>query len=79
MSIPVEFISVTSPNASNELKPLPAGSPIDPDFLVRYARSLDDYGFNYTLIPYDSSWFDPFTIGATIVAVTKNIKVIIAL
>src|SRR6187402_2039598 len=76
--MPVEFISVTSPSASTELNPIP-GAPIDPDYLVRYARTLDDHGFNYTLIPYDSSWFDPFTIGATIAANTKNIKVIIAL
>jgi alkanesulfonate monooxygenase len=73
-----EFISLTFPNASNELKPIP-GAGIDPEFLVRYARSLDDYEFNYTLVPYDSSSFDPFTIGATIAAVTKKIKVIIAL
>ncbi|KAI9827425.1 MAG: hypothetical protein M1819_006966 [Sarea resinae] len=74
----VEFISLTFPNASTELNPLPNPS-VDPDYLVRYARSLDDYGFNYTLVPYDSSSYDPFTIGATIAAVTKNIKVIIAL
>ncbi|KUJ06641.1 bacterial luciferase-like protein [Mollisia scopiformis] len=74
----VEFISVTPPNASTELVPIPNAG-IDPDFLIRYSRALDDYGFNYTLIPYDSSSFDPFTIGATIVSVTKNIKVIIAL
>lgn len=76
---PVEFISVTPPNASTELVPLSPNTPIDPEFLTRYARSLDDYAFNYTLIPYDSSWFDPFTIGATIASVTKNLKVIIAL
>lgn len=76
--MPTEFISITFPNASNELNPIP-GAGVDPQFLVRYAKSLDDYGFNYTLIPYDSSSFDPFTIGATIAAVTKNIKVIIAL
>jgi alkanesulfonate monooxygenase len=76
--MPAEFISLTFPNASNELKPLP-GSGVDPGYLVRYARTLDDYGFNYTLVPYDSSSFDPWTIGATIAAVTKNIKVIIAL
>ena len=73
-----EFISVTFPNASTELNPLP-GAGIDPDYLIRYARNLDDYGFNYTLVPYDSSSYDPFTIGATILAVTKQIKVIIAL
>jgi len=74
----VEFISVTFPNASTELNPL-ANASIDPDYLIRYARTLDDYAFNYTLVPYDSSSYDPFTIGATIAAVTKNIKVIIAL
>jgi alkanesulfonate monooxygenase len=76
--MPVEFISLTSPNASNEINPIP-GAPVDPDYLVRYARTLDDCGFQYTLVPYDSSYFDPWTIGATIAAVTKNIKVIIAL
>ena len=74
----VEFISLTPPNASNEIHPIPNAG-IDPDFLVRYARTLDDYGFHYTLVPYDSSSFDPWTIGATIAAVTKHIKVIIAL
>jgi len=76
--MPIEFISATPPNASTEIKPIP-NTGIDLDYLIRYARSLDDYGFNYTLIPYDSSFFDPFTIGATIVSVTKNISVIIAL
>ncbi|MDH2327015.1 LLM class flavin-dependent oxidoreductase [Cereibacter sp. SYSU M97828] len=76
--MPTEFISVTFPNASNELAP-EVEPKIDPAFLVRYARSLDDYGFNYTLIPYHSSSFDPFTIGATILANTKNISIIVAL
>ncbi|KAI5457079.1 alkanesulfonate monooxygenase [Mariannaea sp. PMI_226] len=76
--MPAEFISLTFPNPSTELAPIP-GAPIDPDFLVRYARSLDDHEFNYTLVPYGSSFFDPWTIGATIAAVTKKLKVIIAL
>ncbi|OJJ30577.1 hypothetical protein ASPWEDRAFT_177230 [Aspergillus wentii DTO 134E9] len=76
--MPTEFISVTFPNASTELNPIPNAS-IDPEFLTRYARNLDDYAFNYTLVPYDSSSYDPFTIGATIASVTKNLKIIIAL
>jgi alkanesulfonate monooxygenase len=76
--MPVEFISATFPNASTEINPIP-GAALDPDYLVRYARSLDDYEYNYTLVPYDSSYFDPWTVGATIAAVTKNLKVIIAL
>lgn len=49
-----EFISVTFPNASTELKPIP-GAKADPDFIERYSRGLDDYDFNYTLIPCKSS------------------------
>lgn len=75
--MPVEFISATFPNRSTELSPIP-NAPIDPDYLIRYARSLDDYEFNYTLVPYDSSYFDPWTVASTIAAVTKNLKVIIA-
>lgn len=73
-----EFISLTFTNPSNEIHPVrdPA---IDPAFLVRYARALDDYGFDYTLVPYASSSFDPFTVGATIAAHTKAIKIIVAL
>ncbi|WP_117193134.1 LLM class flavin-dependent oxidoreductase [Rhizobium terrae] len=74
----VEFISVSFPNASTDLDPLP-DAPVDPRYLERYARALDDYGFNYTLIPYSSSSFDPFTVGATVLAHTKNIKIIVAL
>ncbi|KAI0007606.1 luciferase-like protein [Xylariaceae sp. FL0662B] len=76
--MPTEFISLTFPNAWTEINPYP-NPRVEPEYLIRYARTLDDYGFNYTLVPYDSSSFDPFTIGATIAAVTKNIKVIIAL
>ena len=42
--MPTEFISVTFPNASTEINPLPSAGVVDPEFLVRYARSLDDYG-----------------------------------
>ncbi|KAI1387279.1 bacterial luciferase-like protein [Hypoxylon trugodes] len=76
--MPTEFISLTFPNASTELNPIPNPG-IDPDYLARYARNLDDYEFNYTLVPYDSSYFDPFTVGATIAAATKKLKIIIAL
>ncbi|VUC31089.1 unnamed protein product [Clonostachys rosea] len=76
--MPVEFISISFPNASNEINPIP-GAGVDPEFLVRYSKALDDYGFNYTLIPYGSESFDPFTLGATVLAHTKNITVIIAL
>ncbi|KAL2864411.1 LLM class flavin-dependent oxidoreductase [Aspergillus lucknowensis] len=76
--MPTEFISLTFPTPSTEINPIP-GARTDPEFLARYARNLDDYGYNYTLVPYDSSSFDPFTVGDTIAAVTKKLKIIIAL
>ncbi|ROV88721.1 hypothetical protein VPNG_10230 [Cytospora leucostoma] len=76
--MPTEFISLTFPNASTELEPIP-GAPADPDFITRYSRGLDDYDFNYTLIPYDSGGFDPFVIGAHILSITKKLSVVIAL
>ncbi|KAK3387964.1 luciferase-like domain-containing protein [Podospora didyma] len=76
--MPTEFISAVFPNESTELNPIP-GASINPDHLIRYARALDDYAYNYTLVPYSSSYYDPFTVGATIAAFTKNLKIIIAL
>lgn len=76
--MPTEFISLTFANESTELKPIP-GAGIDPQYLKRYAQNLDDYHFNYTLVPYASSFTDPWTVGATIAAHTKNLKIIIAL
>ncbi|RDW61114.1 LLM class flavin-dependent oxidoreductase [Aspergillus mulundensis] len=76
--MPTEFISLTFPTPSTEIDPIPNAA-IDLAFLERYARNLDDYAYNYTLVPYDSSYFDPWTVGATIAALTKNIKIIIAL
>lgn len=59
--MPVEFISLTPTNGSTELKPIP-GAGIDLPYLIRYAKALDDYAFNYTLLPYDSGGNDPFTV-----------------
>ncbi|KAL4981725.1 luciferase-like domain-containing protein [Aspergillus falconensis] len=66
------------PTPSTEIDPIPNAA-VDPAFLERYARNLNDYSYNYTHVPYDSSYFDPWTVGATIAALTKNIKIIIAL
>ena len=77
--MPVEFISLAFPNASTELNPIPGIPAVDADYLKRYARNLDDYGFNYTLQPYDSGGADPWTMGASIAAATNTLKVIIAL
>lgn len=74
----VEFISLTYPNPSNELNPIP-GAQIDKEYLIRYARAVEDAGFEYTLQPYGSSSFDPFVTGTTLAQFTERVKPIIAL
>ncbi|HWH25440.1 MAG TPA: LLM class flavin-dependent oxidoreductase [Pseudolysinimonas sp.] len=74
----VEFISAINVNPSNELNRL--NDPrIDPAYLRRYARLLDEGGFDYTLVPYGSPLWDPFTIAAAITQATERIKPIVAL
>lgn len=74
----VEFVSLTFPHPSHELRPVP-GAQIDKKFLIRYARAVEDAGFDYTLLPYHSNSFDPFTIAATITQYTERVRPVIAL
>ena len=50
----VEFISAINVNPGNELNRRCAAARIDPEYLTRYARALEDAGFDYTLVPYGS-------------------------
>ncbi|WP_052852568.1 LLM class flavin-dependent oxidoreductase [Streptomyces avicenniae] len=74
----VEFISASYVNDSTELHPRP-GQGIDRAFLVRYARALDEYGFDYTLLPYGSAGYDPFGVAAAITQYTERVRPIVAL
>ena len=74
----VEFISLINVWESSELHPRPGGAP-DAKYIKKYARSLEDGGFDYTLVAYHSGGYDPFTVSATIAACTDRIKPIVAL
>jgi alkanesulfonate monooxygenase len=74
----VEFISLINVWESSELHPRPGGAP-DAAYIKRYARALEDGGFDYTLVAYHSAGYDPFTVSATIAAFTERIKPIVAL
>jgi alkanesulfonate monooxygenase len=76
--VTVEFISLINVWESSELHPRPNGAP-DSAYIQRYARALEDGGFDYTLVAYGSAGYDPFTVSATIAACTDAIKPIIAL
>lgn len=74
----VEFISAINVNPSNEVNGL-FDTRIDVKYLHRYARTLEDGGFDYSLAPYGSSFHDPFTIAAAFTQVTERLRPIVAL
>src|SRR4051812_37404026 len=76
--MPVEFISAINVNASNEVNGR-ADPAVDVGYLRRYSRILEDGGFDYTLVPYNSTFHDPFTVAAALTQFTERIKPIIAL
>jgi alkanesulfonate monooxygenase len=74
----VEFISLINVWESSEVDPRPGSAP-DAAYIRKYARYLEDGGFDYTLVAYYSAGYDPFTVSATIAACTERIKPIVAL
>jgi alkanesulfonate monooxygenase len=76
--MPVEFISAVNVNSSNEINGL-TNPAIDIGYLRRYARALEDGGFDYTLVPYSSSLHDPFSVATALTQFTERIRPIVAL
>lgn len=74
----VEFISLTHPNPSTELKPI-ATRGIDLPFFRDYVRSLEEGGYDYTLLPYGSSTADSFVLAAAVGQLTERLRPIVAL
>ena len=74
----VEFISISHLNPSTELNPIPTRG-IDLKFFRRYVRSLEDGGFDYTLLPYGSDSADSFVVASAVGQVSEHIKPVVAL
>lgn len=52
---------------------------IDPAQADRYARVLDEYDFDYTLLGYSSDGVDPFVVASRVLARTERLRTIVAL
>ncbi|MFT4212249.1 MAG: LLM class flavin-dependent oxidoreductase [Microbacterium sp.] len=52
---------------------------IDPARADRYARALDEWGFDYTLLGYSSDGSDPFVVASRVLARTERLKTVVAL
>ncbi|MFT4050761.1 MAG: LLM class flavin-dependent oxidoreductase [Microbacterium sp.] len=74
----VEFISAINTRPGDELNPQAGGRPLDPAYLRRYARTLEEAGFDYTLVPYSSTSADSFLVATAVATATETIKPIVA-
>ncbi|MFV0285407.1 MAG: LLM class flavin-dependent oxidoreductase [Demequina sp.] len=74
----VEFVSQLHVNRSTELEPRETPA-IELDFVRRYARAVEDAGFDYTLLPYGSTSADSFVLASAVAQLTSRLKTIVAL
>ncbi|WP_433833136.1 LLM class flavin-dependent oxidoreductase [Actinoplanes sp. CA-015351] len=74
----VEFISLSHLNPSTELNPVPSRG-IDLTYFRKYVRSLEEGGYDYTLLPYGSGSADSFVTASAVGQLTERIKPIVAL
>ncbi len=74
----VEFISLSHLNPSTELNPVPSRG-IDLAFFRRYVRSLEEGGYDYTLLPYGSGSADSFVTASAVGQLTERLRPIVAL
>ena len=74
----VEFISLSHLNPSTELEPIPTRG-IDMPYFRRYVRSLEEGGYDYTLLPYGAGTADSFVVASAVGQLTEHIKPIVAL
>jgi alkanesulfonate monooxygenase len=73
----VEFISLSHLNPSTELNPIPSRG-IDLAYFRRYVRTLEEAGYDYTLLPYGSNSADSFVVASAVGQLTERIKPIVA-
>ncbi|MFT4286167.1 LLM class flavin-dependent oxidoreductase [Nocardioides sp.] len=74
----VEFVSQINWNTGREIDPVPQ-SGLQRSYVRDYARTLEDGGFDYTLVPYFSSSPESFVLAAAVGAVTERLKPVVAL
>lgn len=73
----VEFISLSHLNPSTELAPVPSRG-IDPAYFRRYVNTLEEAGYDYTLLPYGSGTADSFVIASAVGQLTERLRPIVA-
>ncbi|MEU6199302.1 LLM class flavin-dependent oxidoreductase [Streptomyces sp. NPDC047061] len=75
--MPVEFISAVHTDAGAS-GPAAGRTGLDVDHLRRYARALDDGGFDHTLVAYHSASPDAFQVAQFVATHTERVRPILA-
>jgi alkanesulfonate monooxygenase len=73
----VQFISLSHLNPSTELNPITTRG-IDLEYFRAYVRSLEEAGYDYTLLPYGSSGADSFVVASAVGQLTERLRPIVA-
>ena len=76
--MPVEFISATHTAPATEATPGGRRRSFDVDYTRKFVRSLDDGGFDYTLVAYGSPSVDSLQLGQFVVANSERLKPMVA-
>ncbi|MCX5555498.1 LLM class flavin-dependent oxidoreductase [Streptomyces sp. NBC_00038] len=76
--MPVEFISAVHTDAGANGPAASARTGFDPDYVRRYARALDDGGFDHTLVAYHSASPDALQLAQFVATHTERIRPVLA-
>ncbi|MDQ0954635.1 alkanesulfonate monooxygenase [Streptomyces phaeochromogenes] len=76
--MPVEFISAVHTDSGASGPAAASRTGLDVDHLRRYARALDDGGFDHTLVAYHSASPDAFQIAQFVATHTERVRPILA-
>ena len=77
-TMPVEFISAVHTDSGANGPAAARRTGFDPDYVRRYARALDDGGFDHTLVAYHSASPDALQLAQFVATHTERIRPILA-
>jgi alkanesulfonate monooxygenase len=74
----VEIIGMVGTQDVSESRGDPGGSPLDVDYLTRFAQAHEEAGFDRVLVGYHATGPESFAVAHHVLSVTSTLKVLIA-
>lgn len=76
--MPVEFVNAISTRPAAIPGRGAFNQPIDVAHTRRYAQTIEDWGFDYTLVPYGSDSADQYVLSTVVLGATERLKTAVA-